>query len=129
MEDTHVTEITSLLGPDTEFDGKLTFLGTVRLDGRFRGEINTPDTLIIGEGALVEAKVSARILIVNGGLLKGEVTAGDLVEIHSPGKIEGEINSPALVIDKGAVFSGISKMPDSTGGDAAETGSPESSVD
>ena len=36
------------------------------------------------------------------------------MEIHSPGRIEGEINSPALVIDKGAVFSGISKMPDGT---------------
>ena len=68
--DAHVTEITSLLGPDTEFEGKLTFLGTVRLDGRFKGEIRTPDMLIVGDGAEVDAVVNVRILIVNGGILR-----------------------------------------------------------
>lgn len=106
------SEITSLLGTDTEFEGKLAFRGTVRLDGRFTGEIRSSDTLVVGDGAQIEAKILVGTLIVNGGLLKGEVHAEALVEIHAPGVVEGEIVSPALVIDKGAVFRGTSKMPD-----------------
>jgi len=107
------SEITSLLGPDTEFEGKLTFLGTVRLDGRFKGEIRSPDTLVVGEGAQVEADIEVRILIVNGGFLKGTIHCEELAEIHTPGVVEGEIRSPALVIEKGAVFKGVSRMPES----------------
>ena len=47
-------EITTLLGRGAAFEGKLTFDGTVRIDGRFKGEVFSDDVLVIGEGAHVE---------------------------------------------------------------------------
>ena len=51
-------EINALLGKGSEFEGKLLFEGTVRIDGKFKGEIKSSDTLIVGEGAKVEAEIS-----------------------------------------------------------------------
>ena len=50
-------EIHAFLGNGTEFEGRLKFEGAVRIDGEFRGEIQTPGTLVIGEGAHVEAEI------------------------------------------------------------------------
>jgi cytoskeletal protein CcmA (bactofilin family) len=105
-------EINALLGHGTEFDGKLTFQGTVRIDGAFSGEIMTDDVLIIGEGAEVRAEISVRTLIIRGGVVHGNITAKELVEIHAPGKLVGNIVSPQLFIDKGVIFQGECRMED-----------------
>lgn len=103
-------EITALLGPGTEFTGKLIFKGTVRIDGKFSGEIISNDILVIGEGAEVEAQIKVGSVIVKGGSVIGNITASDLVEIHSPGKMKGNIAAKSLFIDKGVVFEGECKM-------------------
>jgi len=103
-------EINALLGQGTEFDGKLTFQGTVRIDGKFSGEIYTDDVLIIGEGAEVKAQIEVATLIIRGGLVHGNIKARDLVEIHAPGKLIGNIVSPQLFIDKGVIFQGECRM-------------------
>ena len=59
-------EITTLLGRGATFEGKLTFEGTVRIDGRFRGEVFSDDVLVIGEGAIVEAEIDIGEVIVQG---------------------------------------------------------------
>lgn len=103
-------EINALLGHGTEFDGKLTFQGTVRIDGAFSGEIKTEDVLIIGEGAEVKAEIDVRTLIIRGGVVHGNIAAKELVEIHAPGKLVGNIVSPQLYIDKGVIFQGECRM-------------------
>jgi cytoskeletal protein CcmA (bactofilin family) len=103
-------EITALLGPGTEFAGKLIFRGTVRIDGKFNGEIISNDILIIGEGAEIQAQIQAGTVIVKGGTIVGDITATELVEIHSPGKLKGNITAKSLYIDKGVVFEGECKM-------------------
>ncbi len=105
-------EINALLGHGTEFNGKLTFQGTVRIDGSFSGEIHTDDVLIIGEGAEVKAEIQVSTLIIRGGVVHGNIKARDLVEIHAPGKLVGNIVSPQLFIDKGVIFQGQCKMMD-----------------
>src|SRR6185369_8189556 len=40
-------EINTLLGRGSSFDGKLTFEGTVRIDGKISGEIFSNDVLVI----------------------------------------------------------------------------------
>jgi cytoskeletal protein CcmA (bactofilin family) len=105
-------EINALLGRGTEFTGKLTFEGKVRIDGKFSGEIFTDDVLIIGDGADVRAEIDVSTLIIKGGVVTGNVRARDMVEIHAPGKLYGNIVSPALFIDKGVVFEGNCKMTD-----------------
>ncbi len=111
---TGLGEINALLGRGTEYEGKLTFEGRVRIDGRFKGEIFSDDVLILGEGAVVEADVEVGTLIVRGGRLVGAVRATHLVEIHAPGQVRGDIATPQLFIDKGVVFEGRCTMPDGT---------------
>lgn len=98
-------EINAFLGKGTDFNGKLVFEGTVRLDGKFSGEIFSPGILIIGESAIINADISVNTLILSGELT-GNIEAKARVEIHAPGKVFGNITTPVLVIDEGVIFEG-----------------------
>ncbi len=102
-------EVNALLGRGSEFEGKLTFEGTVRIDGKFTGEIFSNDTLIIGEGARVKAEVDVATVIIYGDLI-GNVRAKNTVEMHAPARLKGNITAPALVVDQGVVFDGNCQM-------------------
>ena len=104
-----VGEVHTLLGKGSEFDGKLTFEGQVRIDGKFNGQIHTKDTLVIGEGAKVTAEINAGTVIVNG-VVEGNIKASQTVELHQPGRVKGAIECPALSIDRGVIFEGTCKM-------------------
>lgn len=102
-------EITTLLGRGATFEGKLTFEGTVRIDGRFKGEVFSDDVLVIGEGAQVEATIDVGEVIIQGSVV-GNVTAKRSIEIHAPGRVKGDLHTPSLQIDKGVIFEGRSFM-------------------
>ena len=104
-----VGEINTLLGRGSEFEGKLTFEGTVRIDGKLSGEIFTDDVLVVGEGAEVSAEIDAGTIIIEGHVV-GNVRAKRSVEIHAPGRVRGNIMTPSLFIDKGVIFEGNCKM-------------------
>ena len=108
-------EITTLLGRGATFEGKLTFEGTVRIDGRFKGEVFSDDTLVIGEGAIVEAQIDIGEVIIQGTVI-GNVTAKRSIEIHAPGRVKGDLHTPSLQIDKGVMFEGRSFMEQSVAG-------------
>ena len=75
MDALPATEITALLGRGTRFEGKLYFEGRVRVDGVFKGEIKSDDTLIIGDGAEVHAEIDVATVIIRGGIVHGNVRA------------------------------------------------------
>ncbi len=102
----------SLLGEGSEFSGKLTFLGTVRIEGRFDGEVLSKDTLVVAEGGKVTGKIEVDTLIVTGGKVDAEVIATTSVEVSPPGVLSGIITTPCLQIEKGAIFKGQSVMPE-----------------
>jgi cytoskeletal protein CcmA (bactofilin family) len=102
-------EITTLLGRGSEFEGKLTFEGTVRIDGKLSGEIFSEDVLVIGEGAQVNAEIDVGVIIVEGNVT-GNIRAKRAVELHAPARVKGNIETPSLYIDKGVIFEGHSKM-------------------
>jgi len=104
------TEITALLGRGTQFEGKLHFEGRVRVDGLFKGEIRSDDTLIIGDGAEVHAEIEVATVIVRGGIVHGNIRAKASLEIHAPAKVVGNIHSPSLFIDRGVEFQGSCRM-------------------
>ncbi len=104
------TEITALLGRGTHFEGKLHFEGRVRIDGHFKGEIQSDDTLIIGDGAEVHAEIDVATVIVRGGAVHGNVRAKTAIEIHAPAKVVGNLHSPSLFIDRGVEFQGTCRM-------------------
>ena len=102
-------EITTLLGRGATFEGKLTFEGTVRIDGRFKGEVFSEDILVIGDGAHVEATIDVGEVIIQGTVV-GNISAKRTIEIHAPGKVKGDLHTPTLQIDKGVIFEGRSFM-------------------
>lgn len=110
-------EITTLLGRGSEFEGKLTFEGTVRIDGKLSGEIFSEDVLVVGEGAMVSAEIDVGVIIVEGNVT-GNIRAKRAVELHAPARVKGNIETPSLYIDKGVTFEGFSKM-ENIGGAAA----------
>jgi cytoskeletal protein CcmA (bactofilin family) len=114
------TEITALLGRGTQFEGKLHFEGRVRIDGVFKGEIKSDDTLVIGEGAEVHAEIDVATVIVRGGVVHGNIRAKNAIEVHAPGKIVGNLHSPSLFIDRGVEFQGSCRMDAIDGKPAAK---------
>lgn len=102
-------DLDSLLGKGSEFDGKLTFEGQVRIDGKFSGQIMTKDVITIGPGARVNADITAGTVIVNG-TVEGTIRATALVELHPPARVKGTIETPAMSMEKGVIFEGSTKM-------------------
>lgn len=102
-------EVVGYIGKGMMMEGKLSFDSTVRVDGGFKGEISASGTLIVGEGALVEAEVKADTVIVTGEV-KGAVEASRRVELQAPGKIIGDVTTPNLIIGDGGIFEGNCAM-------------------
>lgn len=102
--------VTALLEKGASFDGRLTFEGTVRIGGHFRGEIFTNDTLVINPGAHVEAQIEAETVIISGAV-KGNIFARRRVIMHPPAIFQGTVTTPSLRIDEGVLFEGASYMP------------------
>jgi cytoskeletal protein CcmA (bactofilin family) len=102
-------QINAFLGKDTEFEGKLSFKGAVRIDGRFTGEIFTDGTLIAGESAVIKSEIHVSHIIISGEI-RGNIIADKRIEIHAPGKVYGNIQAPVVVIDEGVIFEGNCRM-------------------
>lgn len=100
---------TAFLGEGTSFKGILTFEGTVRIDGRMEGEVLTKDTLVVGEAAVVNARIQGGTVVISG-TVHGDITADKKVEILSTGKLFGNITTPSLSIEEGVVFEGSCSM-------------------
>ena len=98
-----------LLGRGARFEGKLTFEGTVRIDATFIGSIVTNDVLVVGEAARIDADITCGTIIVHGEV-NGNIQAKSGVEIHRSGKVRGDLETPSLMIERGALFHGASRM-------------------
>lgn len=120
-----VGEISTLLGQGSEFEGKLTFEGTIRIDGVLKGEIFSKDVLIIGETARVEAEIDVGEVIIQGSVV-GNVRAKQSIELLAPGRVKGDLRTPSLLIEKGAVFEGRSFMEEAAAGNVLESTPPKS---
>ncbi|KMP10771.1 hypothetical protein UR09_03105 [Candidatus Nitromaritima sp. SCGC AAA799-A02] len=103
------SSIKAYMGEDTVFKGNLSFEGTVRIDGKFEGKVETGDTLIIGETGDMVADVSAGTVICKGKM-RGTIIASQKVEMHASSKIIGNVQTPALNIELGAVLDGNCDM-------------------
>lgn len=108
-------EINAFLGSGTEFEGKLTFEGAVRLDGKFSGEIHSNGVLIIGEKAVVHADIQADVVLVCGEI-HGTINAKTRIEAYFPARIYGDTHSPVLVFGEGVAFQGTSHMTEKAEG-------------
>lgn len=102
-------EVKAFLGEGTEFKGLLSFEGTVRIDGKFEGEVVSKDTLILGESAILNAEISIGTIIVRGKMT-GNIVAANKIEIRSKGEVIGNIRTPLLFVEENAVLDGKCEM-------------------
>jgi cytoskeletal protein CcmA (bactofilin family) len=101
--------LNAMLGAGSVFEGKLHFEGQVRIDGTFTGEITTTDLLVIGEGAKVSATINCGSVEIKGDIT-GNVNASDSIVLRATARVQADIYAPSLVVDKGAVFEGNTRM-------------------
>jgi cytoskeletal protein CcmA (bactofilin family) len=102
-------EIVSLLGKGAEMTGEISFTNGLRVDGIIKGKVRSEAILEIGPGGKVDAEVDIRRISVNGEF-HGVIHASDRVEIHKDGKVFGDVYSPCLIIEAGAIFDGHCNM-------------------
>lgn len=95
------TKITGFYDKETEFKGDLRFKGSFRIDGHFKGKIDSESILIIGEHGRVDADIKVGYLIISGEI-KGNIQAREKVEIHTNGRVIGTIVTPKLTVEEGA---------------------------
>ncbi len=95
------TRMTGFFDKDTHIEGDLSFKGSFRIDGSFKGTINSESTLIVGENGKIEAEIKIGYIVVNGEI-KGNIQAREKVEINSTGRVIGSVTAPKLVVEEGA---------------------------
>ncbi len=101
--------IRTTLGKETEFNGTMKFQDSLKIVGKFKGEIVSPGFLYIENGAEVKANIKVGSVII-GGIVKGNVTAKDKLEMLETGKVFGNIRTAKLKIADGVVFEGKCEM-------------------
>ncbi|MGZ5434677.1 MAG: bactofilin family protein [Pyrinomonadaceae bacterium] len=102
--------LSGFVGSGTAITGEATFKSLLRIDGKFSGRIASPTgTLIVGAGGVVDANIEVSIATIQG-TVNGDIIATQRIELGRAGKLNGNIQTPSLMIEQGAVFEGSSKM-------------------
>ena len=104
-----IDEAKTILGKNAVFKGELTFKDTLCIDGEFEGKLTTSGKLIVAEQGAILADIEAGTVICRGRIT-GNIIASQKVEIYSTGKILGDVDTPSLMIELGAVIHGKSNM-------------------
>lgn len=106
MADTTETIVlNSLIGEGSEFRGEFKVKELLRIDGYFKGNINTEGKILIGQNGLVESDIHAGIVVV-GGTVKGSIHATDRVILLSTCRLYGDVVTESLIVEEGVVFEG-----------------------
>jgi cytoskeletal protein CcmA (bactofilin family) len=102
-------DIIAFVGKGVDFKGTISYSGTVRIDGYLEGEIHTDGVLLIGEEAVIQAKVTAGTIVCKGKIT-GDVVAKDRVKLRAPAVFNGSIKTPVLSMEDGVLFNGGLEM-------------------
>ena len=106
---TPATQLNAFLGRGCIYEGKLTFEGRVRIDGKFTGEIFSNDTLEVGPDAEMEAELDVATVII-AGRVDGNVKSRSRCDLRAPANVIGNITSPIITMDEGVRFDGEMRM-------------------
>ena len=102
--------ISTFIGADASFDGTIEFKGTIRVDGRVKGNISSNGgTVVVGEKGVVNAEMSVNVAVVMGEV-NGSIDAKERIEVYPPGRVGGDIHAPVISIEPGGVFNGSCEM-------------------
>ena len=102
-------QVSGFLDKGTNVTGELEFAGTLRIDGNFQGSIATTDNLVIGEHAVVHADIKVGEIEIHGQFF-GRIEAKNRIEIFPSGRVRGDLHTPTLCVNPGAVLDGGTHM-------------------
>lgn len=117
-------KFSGFLDSGTSFTGDLQFEGTLRVDGNLSGSVTTPDVLIVGPSARVRADITAGAVQVHGRII-GDVSCSSRIEICPGGHLEGNIQTPRLIIEEGGTFEGQSHTTDESQSTEVDPAAPK----
>ena len=115
--------LTAFIDQGSEFEGKLSFRDTVRIDGSFSGEISSDNTLIVGESGQIHATIKS-VCVVISGLVEGDVTASEQIMLHKTAVVNGNLDAPAIMMEEGAQLNGMVRMGGASSAGAKTTPKP-----
>jgi cytoskeletal protein CcmA (bactofilin family) len=102
-------DVGAFVGRGVEFKGTITYAGMVRIEGFLEGEIRTEGVLLVGEEAVITAKVTAGTIVCKGKIT-GEITAKEKIKLRPPAIISGGVKTPMLSIEEGVLLNGTLEM-------------------
>ena len=102
-------DINAFVGKGVEFKGTISYSGTIKIDGYLDGEIHTDGVLLVGEEAVIQAKITAGT-IVSKGKITGDVVAKECVKLRAPAVMNGSVKAPVLSMEDGVLFNGALEM-------------------
>ncbi|MGE3977948.1 MAG: polymer-forming cytoskeletal protein [Nitrospira sp.] len=102
-------DVSAFVGKGVVFKGTITYNGTVRIDGSLEGEIHTDGILLVGEEAVITAKVTAGTIVCKGKIT-GDIHARDKMKLRAPAIINGGVTTPMLSMEEGVLFNGTLEM-------------------
>jgi cytoskeletal protein CcmA (bactofilin family) len=117
-------KMNSIIGKGCKINGTVEVHdGTLRIDGEFEGNINCPDTLVIGKDGRVKAEIRVKSAVI-GGSVVGNIDAKEKIELQAGSRVEGDIKTARLVIDEGVFFEGNCKMSPESKSEGVRPGMP-----
>ena len=111
------TELSAYLDERSDVEGTCTFSGTAMLNGKFKGLIQSTDTLIVGGKGVVNANINGGSVLIRGEVV-GNVVATERVELRGSARVFGDVEAPVLVIEEGVLFEGHCRMTKTRQSDA-----------
>ena len=101
--------ITAFLGAGTQYHGQFNFQGVVRIDGGVIGDITSDGVLVLGEESYVEGHIRVAELVASGRIV-GDVEASQRITLNNRSNIVGNLTTPTVVIEDGAIINGQVRM-------------------
>lgn len=101
-------KVETILGNGTIVEGDVHTKGSLRIEGRVKGNIRAEGDLFVGESGILDTKIEARNVVI-AGTVNGNITAFGKIEILPSGKLNGDIKTKIIKIEEGATFIGSSK--------------------
>jgi len=99
-----------LVGQGIEVNGDISFADQLHIDGKVSGKlVSKGGTLVIGESGQLDAEVEVGVCIIHG-TVRGNITARAKVEIRKSGRVTGDVLTPVLLVEEGAIFNGVIRM-------------------
>ncbi len=99
----------NIIGEGSVFEGSITVPHGIRIDGSFKGKLETAESITVGDTGIVEAEIKAKSAFIFGKVI-GNMLVEDRVELQASATLIGDLQTKELVINEGAVFHGNCSM-------------------